>query len=529
MPIFQIHTISFNLTQGESLFHNLSWSLNAYRSALIGRNGVGKSVLVNIIRGRLSPSQGSVTCHKNIGYFAQQHDEIAPDSAISIAAYLGLSLPLQALEAIANGSSDPQDFAAVGDNWRLAEQLKAQLLALNLPTDHWQHCNTLSGGQLTRLKLWQLFSADHSALILDEPSNHLDLQAKHWLINQIDAFDGPILIVSHDPVLLQHIPYICELTPHGITVFSGNYDDFTAAKKRTTQALEQQISQVKRQQRKLQLETQKNQEKAQQRAAKGKSLRKQGSQAKVLLDAKKDQATANSKRQKTNVQQQQVKLSDTANTLLAKQIKPENTHFSLQTQAAHNKKAIVRALQLTLPYGTRAEIDLVIHEGEKWHITGENGAGKSTLFNILQQKISAISGTLQLNSAVFCLDQHYQLLELNRSVLDNLSDLCPTLSTCDARTLLAGIGFKAEQVYITADKISGGQKMKLAMLIVSHQPNRPLLLLDEPDNHLDTASKQHLAAALCDYNGALLLISHDPTFIEQVGVDCTLNLSLHGL
>ena len=529
MPVFQIHTISFNLAQGDQLFHNLSWSLNAHRSALIGRNGVGKSVLVNLIRGKLSPTQGSITCHKNIGYFDQQHDEVAPNSTLSIAAYLGLSTPLLALEAIANGSCDPDDFATVGDNWLLAQHLSAQLSALNIPSDYWQHCNTLSGGQLARLKLWQLFNANYSALILDEPSNHLDLQAKQWLNEQIDAFDGPILIVTHDPLLLKHIPYIYELTPHGLTSFSGHYDDFIAATKRATQVLAQQISHVKKQQRKLQLETQKNHEKAQQRAAKGKALRKRGSQAKVLLDAKKDQATANSKRQKASVQQQQVKLSDTANTLLAKQIQPEHTHFSLQTLATHNRKAIVRALQLTLPYGTNAAIDLVVCEGEKWHISGGNGTGKTTLFNILQRKTAAISGTLQLNSAVFCLDQHYQLLALNRSVLDNLTDFCPTLSTCEARTLLAGIGFKAEHVYITADKISGGQKMKLAMLIVSHQPNRPILLLDEPDNHLDTASKQHLAAALYDYKGAILLISHDPMFIEQVGVDCTLNLSLHCL
>jgi ATPase subunit of ABC transporter with duplicated ATPase domains len=524
MPIFQIHSVSFNSAQGEPLLHNLSWSLNTRRSALVGRNGIGKSVLINIIKGSLSPTQGSVTCHKNIGYFDQQHDEATPHLTRSVADYLGLSTPLLALDAIKNGSCDPNDFAAVGDNWLLEQQLKAQLLALNIPTDYWQNCSTLSGGQLTCLKLWRLFSADYSALILDEPSNHLDLQAKQWLNEQIADFNGPILVVSHDPELLKHIPHIYELTPHGLTTFSGNYDDFIAAKNRTTQALEKQISHVKKQQRKHQLAAQKNQEKAQQRAAKGKTLRKQGSQAKVLLDAKKDQASANSKRQKINVQQQHDKLSHIANTLMAKQIKPDNTHFSLQTQTTRNNKVIVRAHQLTLPHGTNATIDLVICEGEKWHISGRNGTGKTTLFNILRRKVDAISGTFQLNSAVFCLDQHYQLLRLNRSIFNNLSDYCPTLSTSDARTLLAGVGFKAEQINITADKISGGQKMKLAMLIVSHQPNRPILLLDEPDNHLDTASKQHLAKALCQFNGTVLLISHDPTFVEQVGIDHTLNL-----
>ncbi|MBQ4852800.1 ATP-binding cassette domain-containing protein [Pseudoalteromonas sp. MMG012] len=524
MPIFKIHNLSLQLSDGDALFHNLSWNLTASRAALVGRNGIGKSLLIKVIRGEIPPTQGDVVCHTNIGYFTQHHEEKSPTSTVTIAEFLGLSASLHALDAISMGSCDPKDFATVGDNWLLAEQLKTQLNALNISTDYWQHCRSLSGGQLARLKLWQLFNANHQALILDEPSNHLDLQGKRWLIEQLLSFNGAILIVSHDPLLLQEMTEIYELTPHGLTAFSGNYHDFLEHKGHLEQALNQQINHIKREQRKLQLATQTNHEKAQQRAAQGNALRKQGSQAKVLLDAKKDHASANTKRQKITAMQQHAKLTHKANLLLAKQTNTVLTHFALKSHVTRKRKTLIRALQLQLPYGTQSTVDLVVREGEKWHISANNGAGKSTLLNVLQQKIPATSGTLQLNSTTFCLDQNYQLLKLNHSVLDNLTSLCPTLSISEARTLLAGIGFKKDHVYSITMHISGGQKMKLAMLIVSHQPNQPILLLDEPDNHLDADAKHQLASALRHYQGAILLVSHDPAFIAHVNIDHTLNL-----
>ncbi|MBF4386175.1 ATP-binding cassette domain-containing protein, partial [Vibrio anguillarum] len=132
--------------------------------------------------------------------------------------------------------------------------------------------------------------------------------------------------------------------------------------------------------------------------------------------------------------------------------------------------------------------------------------GKSTLLKTLLGEISLYQGELQLNTPLYYLDQHFGVIRAELSILDNLIQQCSGIKESDARTLLAGIGFRRDSVFRLGHMLSGGEKMKLAMLIVSHQPEQPLLLLDEPDNHLDLDSKIMLTQALCNYRGGFILV-----------------------
>ncbi len=159
---------------------------------------------------------------------------------------------------------------------------------------------------------------------------------------------------------------------------------------------------------------------------------------------------------------------------------------------------------------------------ERCYLQGDNGCGKSTLLKAIQGAHTDYTGTVKLNVDTVYLDQHFGLLEIESTLLESLLKRSDGLTESDARILLAGIGFRRDAVYRKVVCLSGGEKMKLAMLIVSHIAHSPLLLLDEPDNHLDIESKQILAAALNDYRGAFILVSHDGDFVAEVGVNKTI-------
>ena len=176
---------------------------------------------------------------------------------------------------------------------------------------------------------------------------------------------------------------------------------------------------------------------------------------------------------------------------------------------------------ITMQFGPKPlfeNVSVKFGEGNRYGLIGANGCGKSTLLHVIAGRQNLVGGEMRVNASVFYLDQHFGLLDESRSMLDNMMLFCAGLQESDARTLLAGIGFRRERVFRLVEQLSGGEKMKLAMLVVGHQAESPLLLLDEPDNHLDLDSKRLLASTLQAYQGAFVLVSHDDEFVAECGV-----------
>lgn len=513
MPILQAHNLSYQLPAGDTLFHSVSLSMSSRRVGLVGNNGAGKSLLATILSGERMPSGGTVTCHADIGVFRQQPSHLLRSDA-TIAKMLGVAPVIDALLRITAGECGDNLFETVGEQWDLPAQLASQLKALGLPDDLQTRCATLSGGQLKILQLWQLFQADHSLLILDEPSNHLDRRARSWLQAQIQSTAAAVLLISHDRELLQGVAEIWELNRSGLTVYGGNYVHYANQKRLHEQALNRQIETLQKQQKQMQQQTQRNLEKAAQRAAQGQKLR--GSQAKCLLDKQKDRATAGASSRNKNTQARLKLLQQKADTLLADKAYHQQQAIYLRSEQANNKLAI-SVREGRLAYGVTQPVTLKVAAKHKVHLQGNNGSGKSTLLKTLIGEYSLKAGELFINTGLYYLDQHFSVLEPARSLLDNLLLKCRGLSETDARTLLAGIGFRRDAVFNPADNLSGGEKMKLAMLIVSHQPEQPFLLLDEPDNHLDLSAKIMLADGLKRYKAGYILISHDVKFAAEAG------------
>ncbi len=522
MPVLHAYNVSHQFDNGEMLFQQLSCSMVKNRVGLVGRNGVGKSIFASILTGEQQPTSGTITLPKSFAVYRQQPSQLL-FGELSIVQFLGKENVLEAIKQIELGDYSQHWFDVIGEQWDLSVQLTQQLKELGLPLDPDFPCAQLSGGQLARLQLWQLFESDVELLILDEPSNHLDTQAKLWLLESMRAFKGAILLISHDRMLLREMDEIWELSGLGLQVFGGNYDVYFEQKSAELQAVERQLASVEKQQKKLEMQAQRNREKADQRAAQGIKLRKDGSQPKVLLDGKKDKATARASNRNKNEQLRQAHLQDKEQSLKARKEQLKGQKLYLEDSSSRLRK-VISILEGVLPFGCRKPISLQLNANDKIHLLGKNGCGKSTLLKTLLGEFSLQKGELQINTSLYYLDQQFGVIRPELSILDNLIHQCRGIKEIDGRTLLAGIGFRRDSVFRLGSMLSGGEKMKLAMLIVSHQPEQPFLLLDEPDNHLDLDSKVMLARALHSYRGGFILVSHDDDFASESGVKCLVTL-----
>ncbi|MGL4487456.1 MAG: ATP-binding cassette domain-containing protein [Yersinia sp. (in: enterobacteria)] len=518
MICINVQDLTYRFENGDTLFSELSFILNDKVTGLVGRNGSGKSVLAALLARDKMPYTGSVTQFCHVGWLRQ----LGPDNFFfqhnTISDFLGVTNKLHALARITEGGCNLQDFELIGDNWLLRECIDKQLESLGLPPDPWLPCQALSGGQLTRLALYQLFHSDYDYIILDEPSNHLDKKGKEGLIEEIQRFSGGILAISHDRELLQYVDDILELNSLGVRHYGGPYGVYAEQRTNELASIERRIEHVKSQRRKINKRMQKNREKTQQRANQGKLLTRSGSQAKILLNNKKQDAERSAGKGESRQNRQLVQIHDQL-CLLNKQ------HEILKQQSLSlepSEKRVSRILDVIgvhLAYIDReADLTFSVDFGDKIHISGVNGCGKSTLLKTIAGHLNPVRGEVQIHTKLCYLDQNFTLFDNTKTVQKNLEISCPHLSETEQRTLLAGIGLRREQVNQVITTLSGGEKMKVAMLVINRQPGNTLLLLDEPNNHLDIDSKLMLAQALHDFTGSLLVVSHDPSFITDIGI-----------
>lgn len=518
MSVIQTQQLSFQLDTGEWLIRDLNVNISERITGLVGRNGVGKSVLLSLLCGRLLPTKGSAYIQGKVGYYSQVPSKIL-NAQDTIAQFLGISEKIIALKAVQQGSSEQRDFDAIQDDWEVESRTRKALLSLRITNDLETRCTSLSGGQLAILQLYRLFNSESDVLLLDEPTNHLDSIGREWLINRMASFAGSILLVSHDRELLNHVEAIYHLSTLGMEHYSGNYDFYLQQYQIQENALNRRIVGLKTEQKKIERQAQRNKEKMEQREAQGNRLRKSGSQPKVLLDGKKNKAEQSKSSVLNNNKNQLDRNKNKLAELQAKHELFKVQAFYLQQAQEQKKRTLLRVNNCKLNYGSVQELTVVIAQTERVHLDGYNGCGKSTFLQAIHGTNRDYSGEIDRFVDTVYLDQHFGVLDLSDTVLESVLKHSDLMLESTARTLLAGIGFRRDTVFRKVRHLSGGEKMKLSMLMVSHIKDSPLLLLDEPDNHLDIESKKALSIALNQYCGAFILVSHDPVFIGSIEIN----------
>lgn len=518
-PILALDRVSLVLPNGTPLFTELTEQFDGRHTGLVGRNGVGKSLLAQLLAGLLAPSSGQCNSSGKVRYLAQH---LTPEKYPHVAALAGVASTLAALQRIEAGSVSPSDFEQVGDDWDIRQRLQTQLegAGLGYLTPE-SPVSQLSGGEAMRVALVGATLSDADFLILDEPTNHLDGPSRHALMQQLQNWTRGLVVISHDRALLQQMARIVELSSLGLRSYGGNYAFYQQAKAQETAAAAQKLERLKVERKREELALRDQREKLEKRQSRGDRRGKEANQAKILLGRQKGRSEASAGK----LHKQQLE----ARAQLSQQVQEAAKHLEAATHIAMHSGSLttttaqkVAALtEVTLPFVTPPfdQITLAISGGQRIGVVGPNGCGKSTLLKVLAGLLPPISGLREAWAKMAYLDQQFSSLDPHQTILEQLLEVNSVAGKSQLRMQLAQLGLDASRVLLPCAQLSGGEQLKAALAkVIYADPPADCLLLDEPSNHLDLPSLAALEALLNQYQGTLLVVSHDEAFLAQLGL-----------
>jgi ATPase subunit of ABC transporter with duplicated ATPase domains len=500
-------TIShLSFADGQTLFSNLNLSFGQGRTGLVGRNGVGKTTLLRLIAGELQPASGSVSLSGRMGMLRQQ---VQPADGETIADLFGISDGLALLGKAVSGEANLDDLEAV--DWTLEARIEAALAQLKLEAEAGTLLSELSGGQRTRAALAALVFVEPDLILLDEPTNNLDADGRAAVAELLAGWRGAAIVVSHDRDLLERVDAIVELTSLGATTYGGGWSHYRERKALELQAAERDLDVAEREIRQAQ------------RDAGGRRKAARGDMPKILLGGMKRRAEATAGGLDTLAQKRAN--SAEAQARAARERIEVLTPFSVKLASSNlpATKMVLRVEGLTGGYVEDQPIlrdfSLDIIGPERVAIMGPNGSGKSTLLKLITGALQPQAGKVQFGGAYALLDQQVSLLDREASIVENFRRLNPDSSENDCRSVLAAFGFRADAALQTAGTLSGGEVLRAGLASVIGGRTPPILIvLDEPTNHLDVEAVEKIEAGLRAFDGAILVISHDRTFLDNIGV-----------
>lgn len=510
----RLEGLSYVLPDGRTLFSDLDETFDHRPTGLVGRNGVGKSVLAQILAGQLLPTHGRCLRTGSVRYLAQQ---VSPPGNATVASLAGVQHTLDALTRIEAGSTAPDDFDAVGGDWDVRQRLQQALERNGLShLDAGTTADTLSGGEAMRVALVGAMLSDADFLILDEPSNHLDRPARQALIEQLRQWPRGLLVLSHDRALLDTMQRIVELSSLGLRSYGGNYSFYAQCRTDERQHAIEQLEQRKLDRKRQQQSMRDQRERQERRQARGSREGKTANQARILLGGQKARSEVSAGKLRQQQAASQADLDQRVREA-ARQVEDEaciTLHAVPVAQAAHRRVAELDAVALPFVAGATRSISLVVTGQQRVGVVGPNGCGKSTLLKTLAGQLAPLAGVCRCAAETVYLDQQMANLDPERSVLTQMQAANGTAAEGNLRMMLAHLGLDAQKIIAPSGALSGGERLKAALACTLYaDPPPQLLLLDEPSNHLDLPSTQALEAMLGSYQGALVVVSHDDAFM----------------
>jgi ATPase subunit of ABC transporter with duplicated ATPase domains len=519
--------LSFSFPNGRVVLSGLNATFGPGRTGLIGVNGSGKSTLLRLITGALRATSGSVTVAGEVGYLPQ---DLTLDTGASVASLLGIAPALDAIAAIEAGDVRPELFDAVSDDWDVADRALAWLSRLGLGhVGLDDRVGRLSGGEAVLTALAALFLRRPPVIVLDEPTNNLDLDARRRLHAAVESWPGVMLIVSHDRELLALMDQIAELTGDSLRLYGGNLEVYEAQLATEQAAARRAVTSAEAGVRREKRDLMANQTKQARRDRQGRALAASGSLSRAAASERKRAAQETAGRSR-EIGLERVAAAEARLAEAEEAVRDDDTiRISLPGTAVPAGRTVLTVRGLDgawLPWQSAAvssdEVpgaldELVVRGPERVALTGPNGAGKTTLLRHVTGELDGLP--VRLTGAVGYLPQRLDVLDESASVVENVRAVAPAASVNEVRAGLARFLFRGARADQPAGTLSGGERFRavLAALLLA-QPPPQLLLLDEPTNNLDMASVRQLSEALSCYQGALLVASHDVPFLRSTGI-----------
>nr|WP_294858607.1 ABC-F family ATP-binding cassette domain-containing protein [uncultured Fluviicola sp.] len=512
------------------LFENLNLTIqNQSKSALVGNNGTGKSTLLKIIGGQIQQTAGFLTVEAEPYFIPQQFGQY---NHLTISQALQVEDKLKAFAEILSGNVTEENLNTLHDDWTIEERCESALIQWQLgKLDLNRRLDSLSGGQKTKVFLAGISIHQPELILMDEPTNHLDLESRQMLYDFILNTSATLLIVSHDRKLLNLLDTICEMAKTGIRVYGGNYDFYAEQKEIELQALQNEVKNAEKSLKKAKEKERETMERQQKLDSRGKQKQEKSGVARIMMNTMRDQAEKSTARVKGIHSD---KIDGVSNELQqARSRLPgfDQIQFGFEHSSLHRGKILFKAEKVNVKYGEtdiwKNPLTIQITSGERISIQGSNGSGKTSLLKLILGELHSENGTIQrsVNSIVY-IDQDYSLIDVRKTVYEQAQAFNTTsLLEHEVKIRLNRFLFHKETWDKSSNDLSGGERMRLLLCCLTISNKAPdILILDEPTNNLDIQNSEILTAAINQYHGTIIVVSHDEIFLEQLQIDTMINL-----
>ncbi len=506
MSVLTAQNLTFGFLDGV-LFKGAAFKVEETdRVGLIGANGCGKTSLFRLITGKYLPSEGGIVRGKDVrvGYMEQylECDDNQTLYAEALTVFNDVIEMEAELEKVTLALMNDSNIDLINRQLRLTEEIerrdglvykaktKSALLGLGFSEEDLDlKVSSLSGGQRSKLSLCKLLLSNANLLLLDEPTNNLDIDAVTWLEDFLLKYKGAFIVVSHDRYFLDKVTTSTMEIAHGkLTLTKGNYTVFQKLKAERELAIEREyektITEIKR-----------------------------------IEGIIEQQKRFNQERNYITIASKEKQIERLKETLVVPEKALKSVNFSFKTDVRTGDEVLsVQNLEKAFPGKELFKnFNLTVYREEITFLLGPNGCGKSTFLKIINKEVMPDNGIFKLgtNVKIGYFDQNIDKLHSEKTVLDEVWDMYRFMTETEIRSALAMFLFRGEDVFKKVSLLSGGERAKISLLkIMLSKPN--FLILDEPTNHLDIISREVLESALTDFNGTLLVVSHDRYFINKL-------------
>lgn len=512
-------TMSFG---NQELFNNININIDDYEKVgIVGLNGAGKSTFLKIVYGQITPDKGKVIIKNNtrIAYLPQVIKDEIPEENITVFDFLLLGRPIDKL----NKELEKLYIEISSAEESKLNDLYKKINIINQELEYWESysaentllkiidgmniddnllekpLNTLSGGQKSKIAFARLLYSKPEIILLDEPTNHLDIDTKEYIIDYIKNYKGGVYVISHDIEFLNEVTtktLFLDKRLKTFELFNGNYDKFKKVIDHHELEIERKIEKQQEEEIKLRKIIEKYTNSS------GNRKKMAQDREKKLEKLLKDKITSPVKSKELN---------------LKININRESTKYPLTVDKLSFKydKSSKRYILHNLSFS--------LSKGEKFLIVGVNGVGKSTLLKLIMNRLTPDKGEIIIGDKTDLgyYAQEHELLDNNKSIIDNFNDI--DISTKELRNVLGRFLFYEDDVYKKVSILSPGERSRLSLAKLS-LTGANLLVLDEPTNHLDPETQKIIANTFKTFKGTMLVVSHNPEFVDNLGIERVLIL-----